>query len=466
MNAADTRILIIGADPVLRKHLRGLLENCGYPQIVLCGAGRNVPAKLEEGHFDLVLLDLHLSHVEGKDFLRAIHKGYPDIPVIVITVQDRVEAAVECMKAGAFDFLLNPVSEGRLLSTIQHAMTIRELQSRVNQLEQQTPAWDLRHPEIFKEITTVSYAMHSIFAYIEAIQASGKAVLITGESGTGKELIARIIHRVSGRQGKFVPVNVSGLDDTLFSDTLFGHAKGAFSGAENVRKGFIEQAAGGTLFLDEIGDLELVSQIKLLRLLQEGEFYPLGIDSPGICTARIIAATNADLRAKQYDKSFRADLYYRLMSHHIELPPLRNRPEDLPALIRHFVGEAAGQLAKQAPEVPKDLAALLSTYRFPGNIRELGSLLYDAVSRNTSGRLDIGFFKDYIEKHGSQAQTRDFAPPPWFPKDKLPTLQEMESLLIREALKISGGNQSAAARMIGVSQSTLSRRQKEVGKTG
>jgi DNA-binding NtrC family response regulator len=289
-------------------------------------------------------------------------------------------------------------------------------------------------------------------------------VLVTGESGTGKELIARVIHKVSGRPGRFVPVNVSGLDDTLFSDTLFGHVKGAFSGADSARKGFIEQAAEGTLFLDEIGDLELVSQIKLLRLLQEGEFYALGTDTPGRCSARIIAATNADLKAKQLDKSFRPDLYYRLMAHHIELPPLRDRPEDLALLIPHFAREAAGQLSKQPPEIPKDLVPLLSPYGFPGNIRELSSLLYDAVSRSDSGRLDIGFFREYIDKHGSDAES-PAAPSlerQLFSGGRLPTLQEAENMLIREALRVSGGNQSAAARLIGVSQSTLSRRQKEI----
>jgi DNA-binding NtrC family response regulator len=466
VNPADTRILIAAADPVLKNHLRLLLEGHGYRQLLQCGGAEDIPVNLVKERFDLVLVDIQLPRAASKDLMHVIHKKCPDIPVIIITVKENVDAAVECMKASAFDFLLKPVSESRLLSTIQHAVTIRELQSRVDQLEHQSQTWELKQPETFKEITTVSYVMHSIFAYIEAIQASSKAVLITGESGTGKELIAKIIHRVSQRPGKFVPVNVSGLDDTLFSDTLFGHVKGAFSGAENVRKGFIEQAAEGTLFLDEIGDLEMVSQIKLLRLLQEGEFYPLGTDSPGICKARIIAATNADLKAKQLEKSFRPDLYYRLMAHHIELPPLRNRPEDFPPLIRRFVAEAALQLSKQPPEIPKELAPLLMTYRFPGNIRELGSLLYDAVSRNDSGRLDIGFFKNYIAKHSSGQENPDSAHLSLFPKNRLPTLEEMESLLIREALKISGGNQSAAARLIGVSQSTLSRRQKQMKKTG
>ncbi|MDR1317767.1 MAG: sigma-54 dependent transcriptional regulator [Spirochaetales bacterium] len=465
MNPADTRVLIIGADFVLKKDLRLVLESRGYRQLILRGS-EDIQATLAREQFDLILLDLNPSCVSGKTLLQNIHKEYPDIPVIIITLKDNIAAAVECMQASAFDFILKPVTENRLLSTIQHAMTIRELQSRVNQLEQQPHTWEPQHPETFREITTVSYVMHSIFAYIEAIQASSKAVLITGESGTGKELIAKIIHRVSGRPGKFVPVNVSGLDDTLFSDTLFGHVKGAFSGAENVRKGFIEQAADGTLFLDEIGDLELVSQIKLLRLLQEGEFYPLGTDSPGICKARIIAATNADLGAKQREKTFRPDLYYRLMAHHIELPPLRSRPEDFPSLIQHFVDDAAAQLSKQQPEIPKELVSLLSAYRFPGNIRELGSLLYDAVSRCNSGRLDMIFFRNYIEKHGHGTEIQEAPPPVFFPKNKLPTLQELETMLIREALKISGGNQSVAARLIGVSQSTLSRRQKEMEKNG
>ncbi|MDR3200337.1 MAG: sigma-54 dependent transcriptional regulator [Spirochaetales bacterium] len=461
--SARPSILAVDDDPILTEFLRILLEAHGYERLKICADDRDVMGLLAREKFDLVLLDLHLPHISGRTLLQTIHEIYPDIPVVIITVEDTVDVAVECMKAGAFDFLLKPVSESRLLPTIRHATTIRELQSRVHQLER-THNWELNHPEAFQEIITVSDVMRSIFAYIEAIRASSKAVLVTGESGTGKELIAQIIHKVSGRPGRFVPVNVSGLDDTLFSDTLFGHVKGAFSGADSVRKGFIEQAAEGTLFLDEIGDLEPVSQIKLLRLLQEGEFYPLGTDTPGRCRARIIAATNADLKAKQLDKSFRPDLYYRLMAHHIELPPLRDRPEDLSPLVGHFVTEAAAQLSKQPPEIPKDLVSLLSAYHFPGNIRELSSLLYDAVSRNDSGRLDSNFFKDYIDKHGKEAEIPAAASPALslLRTDRLPTLQEAEDMLIREALRVSGGNQSAAARLIGVSQSTLSRRQKEI----
>jgi DNA-binding NtrC family response regulator len=465
MPVQQPHILIIDDDPLLTEYLKILLEGHGYKRISVCLDGRDVEPLVSREEFDLILLDLHLPHVSGQVLLQNIHEKYPDLPIVIITIEDTVDVAVECMKAGAFDFLLKPVSESRLLPVVRHASKIRELQNRVIQLEKQSQIWELKHPGAFKDIITASEIMYSIFAYIEAIAASPKAVLITGESGTGKELIAQVIHRVSGKPGRFVPVNVSGLDDTLFSDTLFGHVKGAFSGADAVRKGFIEQAAGGTLFLDEIGDLEVVSQIKLLRLLQEGEFYPLGADTAGRCQARIIAATNADLKAKQIDKTFRTDLYYRLMAHHIELPALRDRPEDMELLVRHFSGEAASQLSKRRPKIPPGLIPLLAGYSFPGNIRELNSLLYDAVSRSDSDTLDMSFFRDYVDKHS--AGRADPPPrnllPPFSRAGKLPSLRETEDALIGEALRISGGNQSAAARLIGVSQSTLSRRQKNIG---
>ena len=459
----ELHILIVDDDPLITEYIKAILEKNGYTRVVPCNDERKVMELVAENSFDIILLDLHLPHISGQNILQGIHEKYPDILVIIVTVEDSIDVAVQCIKAGAFDFLLKPVPENRLMPTIQHAITIRELRSRVTQLEEGAHNWDLKHPEAFQHIITMSDVMRSIFVYIEAIRTSSKAVLITGESGTGKELIAQVIHKVSGRPGRFVPVNVSGLDDTFFSDTLFGHAKGAFSGADSVRKGFIEQAAEGTLFLDEIGDLEQVSQIKLLRLLQEGEFYPLGSDSPGVCRARIIAATNADLRAKQMDKSFRRDLYYRLMAHHIELPPLRDRLEDLNLLVPHFVRESAKQLAKQPPEIPRELVGFLSTYSFPGNIRELSSLIHNAVSCSDSERLDIAFFRDYIDKHSRESE--EVAAPrslSVFGGNTLPTLKEAERMLIREAMRISRGNQSAAARLIGVSQSTLSRRQKEI----
>ena len=305
--------------------------------------------------------------------------------------------------------------------------------------------------------------MHNIFRYIEAVAGSPKCVLITGESGTGKELFAKAVHSAGILNGKFVPVNAAGLDDTVFSDTLFGHKRGAFTGADRDRKGLIEQASGGTLFLDEIGDLENSSQIKLLRLLQEGEYYQLGADSPNTAKIRIIAATNADLSEKVEKGLFRKDLYYRMIAHHIEIPPLRERIEDIPELVSLFITEASKSMSRKNPTLPAEIYTLLKTYHYPGNIRELQSIIFDAVSRHRSGILSLALFKDYFSKHGGlKPEINNVVGSDSlinFNITPFPTLKAVQDCLITEALQRADGNQSIASRLLGISQSTLSRRQ-------
>jgi DNA-binding NtrC family response regulator len=464
MPAYSPSILIVDDDSLLVEYWKTLLEGYGYEKVTLCTDSREVEVLFRKTEFDMVLLDLHMPNVSGQSLLPILRRDYPEMPVIIITALDKVDTAVECMKAGAFDFLTKPISENRLIPIVRHAARIRELQRKVSILENRAGSWEIKHPEAFSEIITTGGIMYTIFTYIEAIALSPKAVLISGESGTGKELIARAVHRIGGKPGKFVPVNVSGLDDTMFSDTLFGHTKGAFTGADSARKGLIEQAAGGTLFLDEIGDLEMMSQVKLLRLLQEEEFYPLGADKPEKLRARIITATNADLRAKQHDGLFRKDLYYRLMAHHIELPPLRDRLEDLPLLLLHFSAEAASQLGKKGQNPSPEVLKILSSYSFPGNIRELQAMVFDGVSRAETGVLSPEYIKNYLarqnrprEKTANPGITREILTPETFP-----TLKDVEDRYVDEALKLTGGNQSLAAKLLGVSQSTLSRRQKKV----
>lgn len=213
--------------------------------------------------------------------------------------------------------------------------------------------------------------MRRIFRYMEAVAASDQPVLVTGETGVGKEMVVRALHDASHRKGQFIAVNVAGLDDQAFSDTLFGHTRGAFTGADQAREGLVAKAAGGTLFLDEIGDLQLPSQIKLLRLLQEREYYPLGSDNGKKSDARIVVATNRDLKQMMEGNSFRSDLYYRLKTHRIQVPPLRDRLEDMPLLVNHFLDEAAAAIGKSRPVTPVELNGYLAAYSFPGNIREL-----------------------------------------------------------------------------------------------
>ena len=325
-------------------------------------------------------------------------------------------------------------------------------------------------PDKFRTIVTQSESMYDIFDYVGAIASSPRPVLITGEPGTGKELLARSVHAVSRFQKELVAINVAGLDDTMFSDTLFGHVKGAFTSAEQARGGLIKQATGGTLFMDEIGDLAISSQIKLLRLLQEGTYYPLGADDPRQSHARFIVATNADILQQVNAGTFRQDLYDRLKVHHLQIPPLRERKEDLPLLVDHFLENAARDLKKPAPKLPEELYCLLETYDFPGNVRELDAMIFDAVARHQQQDtvLSLETFKSIVcnRNTGPQAGT---ALTDWLashPDSPLPTLKEGEQVLIDEALRRSNGNQTLAAGLVGMSREALNKRLRRRFKRG
>jgi DNA-binding NtrC family response regulator len=443
----------------------------GINNVSTCHDSRDVMPLLSKQDFSVIALDMNMPHVSGWELLPMIVQDFPDIPVIVITGIDEVETAVECMKSGASDFMSKPVDDARLVTSIRHAIEKREIQSENALLKQYLLSDRLEHPEAFSPIVTGSNAMRSIFQYVEAIARTSMPVLITGETGVGKELIARAIHELSGRAGEFVPLNVAGVDDTLFSDTLFGHERGAFTGADRDRKGLIERAAGGTMFLDEIGDLALESQVKLLRLLQEAKYYPIGSDVPKLSDARVIVATNRDIASMQEKDEFRKDLYYRLRTHHIHIPPLRERKEDIGLLIEHFLSKAAEALGKKRPTPPKELFTLLTTYHFPGNIRELESMIFDAVSRHESGVLSMESFKQKMGYEQPVYQTVQTAGAAvsglelpvaddkrlLFP-DQLPTLKEAEQTLIEEALRRADGNRTIAAQLLGLSRRALSNR--------
>ncbi|MFP4510667.1 MAG: sigma-54-dependent transcriptional regulator [Spirochaetota bacterium] len=479
----DPAILIVDDDELIAERYALLLHEAGLLRTETCTDSRVVIERLSEQTFDLVLLDLNMPHVDGFEILDGVSERFPELHVIVVTGLDKVDTAVECMKRGAFDFLSKPVDANRLVTAVRHSLQIRSLREELVSLNGRIDDATLNHPESFAEIVTVSPKMQSIFAYIEAVATSPKSALIVGESGTGKELIARAIHSVSNRKGPFVPVNVSGLDDAMFSDTLFGHSRGAYTGADRAREGLIAQAADGTLFLDEIGDLGLSSQMKLLRLLQEEEYYPLGSDVPKKARVRIVAATNADLVSRQEEGSFRRDLYFRLMAHTVRLPALRNRPEDIGPLVRHFVVAACDDLGKPLLQVPESLVSFLSRYSFPGNVRELQSLIYDAVSLSPGPELSASYFEHALKMepvaqpvaastNPQSAQTASMSPGlpngsttdgPVILTGTFPKLADVERFLIDEALRRAGGNQTTAASMLGVSQSTLSRRTRRTG---
>jgi DNA-binding NtrC family response regulator len=299
--------------------------------------------------------------------------------------------------------------------------------------------------------------MFSIFRYLEAVAGTGQPVMIMGETGVGKELMARAVHVLSGRSGEFVTVNVAGLDDNLFADALFGHAKGAYTGADRARPGLIAKAARGTLFLDEIGDLSPASQVKLLRLLQEREYFRLGEDTVRLSDARIVVATNCDLMKRQESGDFRKDLYFRLRAHHVLVPPLRARLDDLPLLVDHFLSEAAGELQKRKPTLPSEAYSVLGAYHFPGNIRELRALVFDAVTRHTTGVLSLDAFREVL---GHDRESPDAPPVPRGAVrfgEALPSLKEMRVLLIEEAIRRAQGNQSVAAQLLGITRQGLNK---------
>ena len=275
--------------------------------------------------------------------------------------------------------------------------------------------------------------------------------------------MARAVHRLAAPRGDFVAVNVAGLDDQVFSDTLFGHTRGAFTGADRPREGLITQAEEGTLFLDEIGDLAAVSQVKLLRLLQEGTYYPLGADRPRQSRARVVVATNRDVLKDVHAGTFRQDLYYRLRAHHLQLPPLRARREDVPLLVTHCLATAAAALHKPVPTPPLALYQLLNTYAFPGNVRELEAMIFDAVARHQGGSLSLQAFKEAMGagrpllagEPGSAPELLSRSP---WDAEPLPTLREAEDTLIAVALRRAAGNQGLAAGMLGLSRQALNNR--------
>jgi DNA-binding NtrC family response regulator len=320
----------------------------------------------------------------------------------------------------------------------------------------------LQNPDAFDGIITVAKTMRTIFQYVEAVAKSNQPLLITGESGVGKGLIVQAVHRLSGCGGPLISVNVGGLDDAMFSDTLFGHVKGAFTGADQQRNGMVDQAANGTLFLDEIGDLNNASQVKLLRLLQEGDYFPLGSDRPKRIKARVIASTNQNLAEKQQLGTFRKDLYFRLRTHRIQVPPLRDRREDIPLLLDYFLDEAAAALGKERPEYSLELISLLEQYSFPGNIRELRAMVFDAVAQNSASMLSIKPFEKICGPHElPDASSRVDAMNVFDHVAALPTIHQAVSLLIAEAMKRAKGNQSIASRYLGISQPALSKRLKQ-----
>lgn len=461
-------LLVDDEAPWLRSLSLTLRESAGITNIIKCSDSREVLPILQKIEVSIILLDLTMPYFTGQDLLRMITKDHPGIPVIVLSGLNQVDTAVSCMQLGACDYFVKTVEMGQLIVGIQRAFSMQDIFDENQRMKSRFLEDNLEHPEAFGKITTRNKKMRAIMQYCEAVAQSCEPILITGESGIGKELFARAIRNICCPEGPWVAVNVAGLDDNVFSDTLFGHTKGAFTGAERERRGMIEEAAGGTLFLDEIGDLSGLSQVKLLRLLQEGEYFPLGCDTTRKNKAKLVFATNHNLARDVESGRFRKDLYYRLSAHQVRVPPLRERLDDLPLLIEEFMEEAAQSFGKKTPTAPKELSTLLSVYDFPGNIRELRAMIFNAVSQHRSHVLSLDSFKEklglsYEEPIPGDTPANSGSVSQLVFPDRLPNLEEAGCQVVAEALRRASGNQTLAATMLGITRQGLAKRLKKCG---
>jgi two-component system nitrogen regulation response regulator GlnG len=449
------------------------MEGAGY-RVDLAADGPAGLAAARDPGVELVLLDVRLPGQDGLELLREIRKRRPDLPVIMMTAYGTLQVAVEAMRLGAYDYIGKPFDTDEVLLVVQKALEAQALALEVARLRQTVEgSVDLGG------IVGGSPAMQQIFKAVGKVAGTDLTVLLRGESGTGKELVARAIHENSRRKGRpFVPVNCAAIPRELLESELFGHEKGAFTGALATRRGRFEQAEGGTIFLDEVGDMDLSLQTKLLRVLQERHVERLGGEGSIPVDVRIIAATNQDLEAAAASRSFREDLFYRLNVVAIHLPPLRNRREDIPALVGQFLTAFAQEQRTTPKVVSPEAMALLLVYGWPGNVRELENVVKRASALTTTTLILPDHLPDAI-RHATGAA--EAAPPSIpFPADwiraELARLEGtldgrlhdhfvacLERPLLELVLRRTGGNQVKAAELLGINRNTLRKRIKELG---
>ena len=460
MSGPGFSILIVDDEAYIRDSVAAALKTAGIGNVLCAAEPMEAMEILSSTDVGLVLLDLNMPGMTGEDLLARIREDQPGASIVVITGNRDIEKAVECMRAGAADYLVKPVERERLVATARRIIENQELLRENEAIKESLLLASVNKNSAFAAIATADPRMLQVMAYAEAIAKSAHPVLVTGETGVGKELFSRAVHDLSGRKGELVAINAAGLDDALFADLLFGHRRGAYTGADSDLEGLIDKARDGTLFLDEIGDLSPVSQLKLLRVIETGEYFPLGSDLMRRGRARFIVATNRNLDAVVEAAHFRRDLYYRLRGHRIRIPPLRERLGDLPLLVERFIASAAAELGKKPPLAPPELYPFLRGYDFPGNVRELQSMVFEAVNAASSGTLSLSTFRETIGAvAGTAARLPSEAPFLVFP-NPLPSAGELTEMLFDEALKRAGGNQSVAARLLGVSPQAVSKRLK------
>ncbi|MBN8732781.1 MAG: sigma-54-dependent Fis family transcriptional regulator [Acidobacteria bacterium] len=441
------RILIVEDEEKLRRVVELQLRSAGFEVDSAASAESALRIADRAG---LILTDLRLPGMDGLELIDALRRQNAQAPVIVMTAYGTVETAVEAMKRGAVDFLPKPFSMDHLTAVVAKAADLRNLREENRQLRA-----ELGRRYDFTSIVGSSPLMQEVLATVERVAASRATVLLCGESGVGKDLIARAIHHHSPRNGRpFVKINCTALPENLMESELFGYEKGAFTGAAQSKPGKFEQADTGTVFLDEIGDVPAAIQVKLLRVLQEREFERLGSNKTLRIDVRIVAATNVDLRAALEEGRFREDLYYRLNVVPINIPPLRDRKEDIPALVRRFVAKYA--------EWPCDIepAALekLISYHWPGNVRELENVIERSLVLSPGGNLTATSVR--LDSH-LRPRPATTAEPNFLPDGM--TLDDYEQAIIREALRRAGGNKSQAARLLGLTRNALRYRLDQMG---
>jgi DNA-binding NtrC family response regulator len=456
-------ILVVDDDLEFLESMRLLLISNNFKNVKTLSDSSAIFRELSQCNYSIVLLDwLMPGNLSGESILPQISNQYPDIPVIIMTGVSDTENIVNCIKDGAYDYITKPPDTSRLITTINKALEHFDLYDQNRRLTGYLLGEPLSNPDIFSTFITCNEKMQSIFKIIESLAPSRQPILITGETGVGKDLIAEAIHKSSGVKGAFVPINVAGMDDAMLADTLFGHKKGAYTHANDSRNGLIEQAKGGTLFLDEIGDLSTPSQLKLLRLIQQKEYYRLGSDVLQKSDARIIAASNANFVELLASKIFRADLYHRLSTHRIHIEPLRNRREDILPLVKHFLGESARELNKKVPVLGRDAKMALQAYDFSGNVRELINMISHAITYNSSGTLELADFpglkaSDKVHrKIISKQKDGKFALCGLF--TEFPTLEEIDELLVVEAMRATENVKTQAADLLGITRPTLQKK--------
>ncbi|MDA3809595.1 MAG: sigma-54 dependent transcriptional regulator [Spirochaetaceae bacterium] len=456
MDKNQNTIVLIDDESSILVSLEMILNSEGFNSLKLFDNGQEGLEFIRSGQAAVVVLDLNMPEVGGEEILKIIKNEQPLLPVIIITGMNDLTTAIEIMKMGAFDFLTKPNDISRVAVTVQNAIKLGELQKSLNQLKKEFFKDDLAFPDKFSHILSRNKSMLKIFHFMEAISHTTQPVLITGETGVGKELFARALHSLSNKSGDFVPVDVSCYDGQMLTDILFGHVKGAYTGADINRGGLVKAAKSGSLFLDEIGDLNFEAQSVLLRFIQEREYRQGGDDKLMHSDAKIILATNRNLPKLVEEGKFRKDLFYRLETHNISIPPLRKRTDDLYILVEYFIYKTCKELDKDLLEIPPGFINRLEEYSFPGNVRELQNLIFNAVTVSKNGMISFDSISDKIDK--SHKPDNTVSSYKFITGFELPTLKEAEQLLIDEALRRTDNHQGNAAELLGISRQALNKR--------